>query len=187
MKVLHAITGASGVVFGKRLLEVLSERDEVTVELVISDAGRKLIDRELPESIEDIGALADERYGQGDLAAPPASGSTYYDAMAVVPCSVSTLSHISSGIGDNLITRAAAVMMKERRKMVIVPRETPLSTVHLEHMMKLSREGVVVLPAMPAFYGSPESIEELIDFLVGKILDQLGLENELYRRWEEVE
>ncbi len=183
MKVLLAITGASGVTYGVKLLEELSKIDDITVNLVISNAGKKLIDMELEKDVDEIVKLANHTFEQDDLCAPPSSGSSLYDHMLIVPCSLSTLSKVSSGMADNLITRAASVMLKERRGLLIVPRETPLSTIHLENMVKLSREGCIVLPACPGFYSEPKNIDELVDFVVGKILDTIKIDNELFERW----
>ncbi len=184
MNLLLAITGASGVGYGERLLRELAKREDITVHLVISDAGKKLVDEELTFSVGDLEKMADTTFEIGDLAAPPASGSVVYDAMVIVPCSMSTLSKIATGISDNLITRAAAVSLKESRELLVVPRETPLSTVWLENMTSLSREGVTILPAAPGFYHGPEELEDMVDFVVGKILDNLGLDNTLYKRWD---
>ena len=183
MKILLAITGASGIVYGKRLLEILSQKDNIRLDLVISESGKKLISMELDDDYKDLIALADDYYEQGEMEAPPASGSSLYDCILLVPCSLSTLSKVASGIADNLITRAAAVALKEDRKLLMVPRETPLSTISLNNMAKLSSEGVVILPAMPGFYEKPESIDDLVDFIVGKILDNIEIENDLYKRW----
>ncbi len=118
-----------------------------------------------------------------DLFCGAASGSSAPDALVVCPCSMGTLARIACGISGNLIERSADVMLKERRPLLLVPRETPLSDIHLENMLKLSRAGARIIPAMPAFYGRPESVLDLVDFVVGKILDQLGIENDLYKRW----
>ncbi len=178
MKVLLAITGASGVIYGLRLLEVLKEKS-VEVECIVSDAAKKIIKHE-------IGAQKILRgcYSEKDIEAPFSSGSFSLDAMVVAPCSMKTLSAIASGFSHNLITRSTDVAIKEKKKLILVPRETPLSAIHLENMLKLARLGVIILPAMPGFYHKPRKIEDLVDFIVGKILDSLGIENELYKRWE---
>ncbi len=183
MKILLAISGASGVVYGKRLLEFLSKREDIEVDLIISDAARELIDDELDIRVESLSKMAEKEFQPDDLESPPASGSVKYDAMAIVPCSMSSLSKISAGISDNLITRSAVVFMKESRKLLLVPRETPLTTTWLGNMKKLSEEGVTILPSMPGFYSNPESIDDLVDFIVGKILDNLEIENSIYERW----
>jgi len=185
MKLLLCITGASGVVYGKRLLEILSENENVEVELIISDAGKDLLRKELDVDLEKISKMADEVYDPEDLDSPPSSGSALYDAMAIVPCSMSSLSKIARGISDNLITRAAAVFLKEDRKLILTPRETPITTIWLKNMHELSEEGATILPAMPGFYHGPESIDDIVDFLVGKILDSLDIENSMFERWED--
>ncbi|MFP3872718.1 MAG: UbiX family flavin prenyltransferase [Candidatus Natronoplasma sp.] len=183
MKILLAITGASGVVYGKRVLDVLSEREDIEVELIVSEAGRELMKTELDVPYDEVKKKADSVHEPSNLKAPPSSGSSHYHGMAVVPCSMSSLSKIANGISDNLITRAASVFLKENRKLVLTPRETPLTSPWLKNMYDLSREGAVVLPAMPGFYGGQESIDDLVDFVAGKILDSLEIENSLYRRW----
>ncbi len=183
MKLLICITGASGVVYGKRLLEVLSKKEDITSHLVISESARELIDTELNISSEDLEKIADDYFGPSEMGAPPASGSSLYDGVLIVPCSMSTLSKISTGIADNLITRSAAVALKEGRELILVPRETPLSTINLKHMKNASAAGACILPASPAFYSNPQNIEDLVDFIVGKIIDRLGIENELFYRW----
>lgn len=181
MKIVICITGASGVEYAISLLKNLNEKKY----LIISETAKKIIMEETKHSISDVQALADEYYENNDLFSPLASGSTRFDAMVIVPCSLSTLSKIAYGIGDNLITRAAAVCMKEKRKLILVPRETPINTIHLENMTKLSQKGAVILPAMPAFYHKPKKIDDMINFIVGKILDALDIKNNLYKRWSE--
>ncbi len=176
MKVLVAITGASGTVYGKRLLEVLREKG-VGVDCIFSETARMI-------SAHELGKWAPKCYEEGDIMASFSSGSRVADAMVVVPCSMKTLSSIANGYASNLVARAADVIIKEGKKLILVPRETPLNAIHLENMLKLARLGVVILPAMPAFYHRPKSIEQLVDFVVGKILDYLGIENELFARWK---
>jgi len=184
MKLLLAITGASGIIYGKRLAEELSQKEGVTLDIVISDTAKELIDVELDVSYDYIKGLARNYYEPKQLDAPPASGSSMYDAVLIVPCSMSTLSKVATGISDNLITRSAAVALKERRKLLLMPRETPFSTIYLEKMRTLSKSGAVILPACPGFYSQPNSIDDLVDFIVGKILDNVGIENDLYSRWD---
>ncbi len=184
MKVLLAMTGASGVIYGVRLLKELSEREDITVDLVISDSGKELLKGELDIEPSVLDSYARKTYESRDLGAPPSSGSSLYEFMLIVPCSMSTLSQVAAGTADNLITRAAGVMLKERRGLLMVPRETPLSTIHLENMARLSRDGCLIVPASPAFYGKPETVEQLVDFIVGKTLDLMGIENDSYTRWE---
>jgi 4-hydroxy-3-polyprenylbenzoate decarboxylase len=178
MKIVIGITGASGVIYGIRLLEVLQEEKF----LIISENGKKLVREETNHHIEDLKSKT-HYYEDHQLDAPLASGSFLFDAMVVVPCSVSTLSKIASGIADTLITRCATVALKERRKLILVPRETPLNTIHLQNMTFLSMQGVVILPPVPAFYSVPQSIDDTINFVVGKILDQLGISHDLFKRW----
>lgn len=174
------ITGASGTAIGLRLLEVMSAEKH----LIISEDAKQLIEIETELTEEDAEANADFVYDNSDLTSSLASGSARYDALIIAPCSMSTLSKIAVGIADNLITRVAAVCLKEHRPIVLVPRETPLSAIHLRNMASLAELGVVILPACPAFYPKPEKIEDMVDFIVGRILDVLGIENNLYERWE---
>lgn len=178
MRIAVAITGASGTVYGLRLLEVLKEKgiDHVAM---ITNAAKKVMAFEIGAGGVDSGSFIDEEAIDAEIA----SGSNKFDAMVIVPCSMKTLSAVASGYASNAINRAADVMIKEQRRLVIVPRETPLSAIHLENMLKLSRLDVTVLPAMPAFYNKPLSVDDMIDFIVGKILDMLEIENDLYRRW----
>ncbi|MFQ6088974.1 MAG: UbiX family flavin prenyltransferase [Candidatus Methanofastidiosia archaeon] len=179
MKIVLGITGASGVIYGVRLLEELRENE---VHLIISEAGKLILKNETNYDLSKLENSC-KSYKNNDLEAPPASGSFLFDAFVVCPCSANTLSKIANGISDNLITRIASVALKEKRELVLVLRETPLSQVHLENMLKLSKLGVCILPAMPGFYHSPKTLDDLVDFVVGKILDFLGIENEKFRRW----
>jgi 4-hydroxy-3-polyprenylbenzoate decarboxylase len=181
MEIIVGITGASGVIYGKRLLEVLREK-KIRVHLVISESAERVIEHE----IGDRGLLersAWRVYNPRDLGAPLTSGSFKVDRMVIVPASMKTIAAIASGYCENLIARAADVQIKERRPLIIVPRETPLNAIHLENMAKLSRLGVAILPAMPGFYHHPKSIGDLVDFVVGKILEQLNIDHDLYARW----
>lgn len=173
MKVLVGITGASGIVYAKRLLEVLNEQG-IETDCIASDAAKKIARHE---------GVKFNCMSEDNIEAAFASGSFHVDAMVIVPCSMKTLSAVATGYASNLITRSADVMIKEGRKLVLVPRETPLSPIHLENMLKLSRIGVTILPAMPAFYPKPEKIEDMVDFIVGKILDNMGVENDMFKRW----
>jgi len=183
MHLIIAITGCSGVVYGVRLLETCRKLG-IETDLVVSQAAEKILKLELGKNVEDIRKLATRSYPPDELSAPLASGSVKTDGMVIAPCSMKTLGAIASGIADNLITRAADVTLKEGRPLVLVPRETPLNLIHLENMVKLKRAGATILPAMPAFYNKPEGIPALIDFIVGRILDVLGVEHKLYRRWQ---
>ena len=181
MRLIVAVTGASGVIYAKRLLEELRDRD-VEIHLIVSDAGRLVAEEELG-GVEALEALADRVYDPNDLRAPPTSGSFRVDGMVIVPASMKTVAAIANGYADNLITRAADVQIKEGRRLIVVPRETPLSPIHLRNLLRLSLMGVRVLPASPAFYHKPESVRGLVDFIVGKILEQLGFSHDLYRPW----
>ena len=183
MHLIIAITGCSGVVYGVRLLEACRKLG-VETDLIVSQAAEKLLELELGKTIKDIRKLATRNYSQDDIAAPLASGSVKTDGMVIAPCSMKTLGAIASGIADNLITRAADVTLKEGRPLVLVPRETPLNLIHLENMVRLKLAGATILPAMPGFYHKPKEILELIDFIVGRILDVLDVEHKLYRRWQ---
>ena len=181
--IVIAITGASGVIYGIRLLEALKEL-KIENSLIISDAAKTVIESETDFEIEDIVKLADKYYEFNDLTASINSGSFKFESLAIVPCSMKTLSSIANGYGDNTITRVADVSLKERRCTVIVPRETPLRTAHIKNMLTLSQEGAIILPAMPGFYSNHDTVDDQIDFVVGKILDSLNIENNLFKRWE---
>ena len=182
MKLTIAITGSSGVIYGKRLLEVLHNKN-VESHLVISEAAKKIIKLELKSSEKAIEKLANHVHAIDDWSSPIVSGSFKTDGMVIVPCSMKTLAGIASGFAENVILRSADVVLKEKRKLILVPRETPLNTIHLKNMLNLSKQGVFIVPAMPAYYHKPKRIEDLIDFVVGRILDQLDIQHSLYRRW----
>jgi len=184
MRLLVAITGASGVIFGIRTLEVLKEYDNVETHLVISKPAEKMITLETSYSVKDVRKLAKVWYSPDALDAPVASGSFPTSGMAVVPCSVKTLAGVAGGFTDNLILRAADVTVKEGRRLVLVVRETPLSAIHLENMLKLARVGVTILPPIPVFYNSPKKLTDIIDYVVGKVLDRFEIEHNLYKRWK---
>jgi flavin prenyltransferase len=184
MHIVVAITGASGIAYGVRLLEALKAADCET-SLILSEDGEKVLKLETDWTPAGVKKLSTRSYPNGNMAAPIASGSRSFDAMAVCPCSMSTAAKIAAGISDNLITRAASVALKERRRLVIVPRETPMSSIHLRNLATLAEAGAIVLPAAPAFYGKPKKVEELVDFIAGRVLDSLGIDNKLYRRWAE--
>jgi len=186
MKLVLAITGASGVIYGKRLLEELHVK-KIETHLVISQAAKEIIKYEVGKSVESLEDLADNVYGIDDWSSPIVSGSFKTDGMVIIPCSMKTLAGIANGFAENVILRAADVTLKEKRKLILVPRETPLNSIHLRNMFDLSNQGVTILPAMPAFYHMPNCVDDLIDFVVGKVLDQLGVDHSLYRRWEDVE
>ena len=180
--IVIAITGASGVLYGLRLLQELKNLREDTA-LLISDPAKIIIKYELAMSEKELKTLANTNYDPADLTASINSGSFRFDSMVIVPCTMKTISAIANGYANNAITRAADVTLKEKRKLVLVPRETPLRSVHLENMLKISNEGGIILPAMPGFYHNPENIDQLCNFVVGKILDVLEIDNELFKRW----
>jgi len=180
MNTVVGITGASGIVYGVRLLECLPKMRTV---ILSSDAAR-IAEVELGITKKAIHSKADAHFENEDLFSPLASGSVRFDAMAIAPCSTSTMSKIACGIADNLITRIASVALKERRKLVLLIRETPLSSIHLSNMERLVTAGATVMPASPAFYPKPGSVEDMVDFVVGRVLDELGVENDLYKRWD---
>jgi len=182
MEIVIGISGASGVQYGIRLLQVLCTMNTKT-HLVITKAAKQIIRIETDLSVPEVENLASNVYSENEFTAPIASGSHRFDGMVVAPCSMKTLGSIANGISDTLLTRTADVCLKEGRKLILMTRETPLSQIHLENMLKLQQAGAVVLPACPAFYSRPGTVDELIDFMVGRTLDLLGIKNELYRRW----
>jgi 4-hydroxy-3-polyprenylbenzoate decarboxylase len=175
------MTGASGVQYGVRLIEALEGNEET--HLVISKEARELIDFETSTSVSALYKKATFHYENDDFMAPIASGSCRFDAMVIVPCTMKTLAGVANGFADTLIGRAADVTLKEGRKLILVPREMPLSLIHLENMVKAKRAGCVVMPASPGFYNKPKTIDDLVDNVVGRILDQLDIDNDIYRRW----
>ena len=191
-----AITGASGVQYGFRLLEILLQKNH-HVYLMVSKAAQVVIgmetDIKLPGRCKDMQQFLTEKYGcekkqlqvfgEDEWTAPTARGGGLVDAMVVCPCSMGALSAIATGASNNLIERSADVMLKERRKLILVPRETPYSDIHLENMLKLSRMDAVILCANPGFYNKAETVDDLIDFVVAKILDQLNVDHQLQPRW----
>jgi flavin prenyltransferase len=183
MRLVVAMTGASGAALGIRLLERLRDVPSVETHLVMSRWARQTIRLEGTRVASEVASLADHVYHPDDLAAPISSGSFLTDGMVVVPCSVKTLAGIRSGYGDGLITRAADVTLKERRKLVLVVREAPLSEIHLENMLSLARMGVCIFPPVPAFYTMPSTIEDMVDTIVARVLDQFGVAMPDTPRW----
>lgn len=183
MEIVVGISGASGVQYGIRLLEVLKEKDCIT-HLIITDSARKIIEIETDWPSPKVEGLASYVHAPRDFSTSIASGSYLFDAMVVIPCSMGSLSGIACGSSDTLITRCADVCLKEKRRLILVPRETPLSLIQLRNMVNVGEAGAVMLPASPAFYSRPQSLADLVDVLVGRVLDILGLENDLYNRWE---
>lgn len=194
-RLIVGITGASAGVYGVRLLQVLTEQQDIEIHLTISSSGARALSEELQlevdlnnfklESLIGVSSPRVIYHHESDIAAPVASGSFRTEGMVVVPCSMGSVASIAGGMSRNLIQRAADVCIKENRKLVIVPRETPLSPIHLENMLKLSRLGVCVLPAMPGFYHYPKDVDDLLNFVVTKILDQFGIDTGLIQRWKE--
>jgi len=196
-QIVVGITGASGSIYGVRLVEELLAGN-CRVSLLLTEAGRQVLAYEtglaLPEDFPARKAVLGERFGGNarfehlaldDFFAPIASGSSAPDAVAVCPCSMGTAGRIAAGLSDNLLERVADVALKEGRQLLLVPRETPFNQLHLENLLRLSRAGAQILPAMPGFYQQPQSLDDLVDFVVGKVLDQLGIEHRLFKRWGE--
>jgi 4-hydroxy-3-polyprenylbenzoate decarboxylase len=184
MRIIVGISGASGAIYGIRLLEELG-RAGVETHLVISSWARETIRQETDYTPEAVEALASVCYSPEDQSAAISSGSFVTAGMVVAPCSMKTVAAIAHGYADNLLVRAADVCLKEQRKLILVPRESPLSAVHLENLLRLARLGVVILPPVPAFYHRPRSVQEIVDHTVGRVLDHLGVPHRLLRRWKE--
>jgi len=185
MRIIVGITGATGSVFGVRTLELLKDLG-VETHLVLSKWGARTLIHETPYTLDSVKGLAAFAYGDSDQGAVISSGSFVTDGMIVAPCSVRTLAAIAHGHGDNLIHRAADVILKERRKLVLMVRETPLNDIHLENMLKLSRMGVVIMPPVPAFYNNPQNVDDIVNHLVMRGLDQFGLHTDAVVRWDGV-
>lgn len=183
-RLVVGISGASGAVYGIRLLRLLADRPEVETHLVVSRAAGLIIAHEVEETLEEIEALADVAYRSDDLAAPIASGSFPTLGMVIAPCSIKTLSAVANSYAANLIRRAADVTLKERRPLILLVRETPLHLGHLRLMAQATEIGAMVFPPVPVFYGRPQAVEDLIDETLGRVLSHLGLENTLYTVWE---
>lgn len=179
MRIVVGITGASGVQYAYRLL--LHLQGEAM--LVMTPDGRKVIEAETTLGPGDFEALAQVTYDAQDFTAPVASGSAPFDALVIVPCSMNTLAKVALGLADNLVTRAASVALKEGRRLILVPRETPLHVAPLEHLLKAAQMGATVLPAMPGFYHRPKEVNDLVDFVVARVLDHLGVAHDLIRPW----
>lgn len=184
MKLIVAITGASGSIYGWRLLQVLAEQNH-EVHAIVSEQGWQVLDYECGVTPEMVKNMVSVLYNITQLSAPIASGSFRTDAMVITPCSMRTLGALANGISDNLITRSADVMLKENRRLIVVPRETPLNIIHLKNMLNLAQAGAHILPGCPGFYHKPSTINEVVDMLVGKICDMLAIEHQLYQRWQD--
>ncbi|EFE06808.1 non-oxidative hydroxyarylic acid decarboxylases subunit B [Citrobacter youngae] len=184
MRLIVGMTGATGAPLGVSLLQALREMPEVETHLVLSKWAKTTIALETPYSVHDVSALADYCHNPADQAATISSGSFRTDGMIIIPCSMKTLAGIRAGYAEGLVGRAADVVLKEGRKLVLVPREMPLSTIHLENMLALSRMGVAMVPPMPAFYNHPQTVDDITQHIVARVLDQFGLEHPNARRWQ---
>ncbi|MCX5395552.1 non-oxidative hydroxyarylic acid decarboxylases subunit B [Streptomyces sp. NBC_00102] len=184
MRLIVGMTGATGAVIGVRLLENLAELPDVETHLVLSRWARATIELETGRPVSEVNALADVVHSPDDQGATISSGSFRTDGMVIVPCSMKTLAGIRAGYAEGLVARAADVVLKERRRLVLVPRETPLSEIHLENMLALARMGVRMVPPMPAFYNHPRSVDDIVDHITARILDQFDLPAPAARRWE---
>lgn len=183
MRLIIGMSGASGVIYGIRLLQVLQQENEVETHLIMSSAAKMNIAVETRFSASDVSAMADHVYSNKDIAATLASGSFKTDGMIIAPCSIKTLSAVANSYADSLLVRAADVVLKEQRRLVLVPRETPLHTGHCELLLKASQIGAIIAPPMPAHYIKPSSVEELVDHHVGRLLDLFDLDPGLVKRW----
>jgi len=175
-RIVLGISGASGIPYGVRVLEALAERPEVEVHLIATDAARQLIADEAGKGLEELKALANFVWDDHQMASPLASGSFHVDGTAIVPCSLSTVGKLASGIGDTLLTRACAVALKQRRRLVLVPREMPLSTIDLRNLATLSEAGAVVMVASPPFYTRPLTVADMVDSVAGRVIELLGID-----------
>lgn len=180
LKIVLAITGASGALYAKQLLDFL-KNTEHQVEIAHSDNAKIVWADEIGGKIEDYDYPV---YSKRNFKAPFASGSAKYDQMIIIPCSMGTLGRIAHGISDDLITRAADVFLKEKRKLILVPRDTPFNLIHIENLKLLALAGASIIPAIPSFYSKPKTIEELVNTVVSRVLDQMGIENDLMKRYE---
>ena len=182
-RIIVAVSGASGSIYGFTALRALREAGGVETHLILSPQAARTIELETSYTSRDFEALADVVHRENDLAASPSSGSFVHDGMMVIPCSIKSAAAIAYGLNDTLLTRAADVCLKERRRLVLVVRETPLHLGHLRTLTQLAEIGAVILPPMPAMYARPNSVQEIVNHTVGKVLDQFGVANELFTRW----
>ncbi len=182
-RIVVGVSGSSGQIYALRLMEVLAADPEIETHLVVTPGARTCIEYETDFDARHLEALATYAYSSTDLAARISSGSFKTDGMIVMPCSMKTISAIANSYSDNLLTRAADVALKERRRLVVVPRETPLHSGHLRNLLQISDLGAVVLPPVPAFYHRPQTLDDIINQTVGRVLDQFGIEHQLFRRW----
>ncbi|WP_027722679.1 UbiX family flavin prenyltransferase [Maridesulfovibrio zosterae] len=182
-RIVLAVTGASGTIYAQKLAHYLGKMDDIELHLILSSAALKVMKLETQFKVEDLTEHADFIYEQDNIAAPPASGSWKHDGMIVCPCSMASLAAISQGLGSNLIHRAADVCLKERRKLILVIRETPFNLIHIRNMETVTLAGATVMPASPGYYHAPKSIDELASHMAGRILEQLNITHNLYKRW----
>ena len=182
MKLIVDITGSTGVIYGVRLIQVLKEKN-IPTHLIITEWAKKCLAMETDFKLDEIKSLGSIVSDETNMAASVSSGTHKIDGMIVIPCSMKTLSSIANGYDETLVARAAGVTLKESRKLILVTRETPLTAINLENMLKLARLGVVILPPVPGFYTRPKTIDEIVDHTVGKCLDQFDIEHNLYKRW----
>lgn len=184
MRIIVALSGASGMEIGVRLAEELN-KNKAEVHAVVSAGAKEVMKHECRDGLKRIGECASRVYGEDDIGAAPASGSFKADGMIVAPCSMKTLASIACGYSSNLVGRAADVSIKQKRKLVLVPREIPFSSIHLENMLKLSNLGVFIVPPVLGLYHEPKKIGDVVDYVVGRILEVFGIEHDLYRKWGE--
>lgn len=182
MKIIVGVSGGSCAIYGVALLQVLKQLN-IETHLVVSTMGEYVVQHECGMNLEELSDLASVTHNNKDLAAPISSGSFKTDGMIIIPSSMRTLAAVANGVSDNLLTRAADVVIKEKRKLVMVARETPLSVIHLENMLKLAKMGVTIMPASPGFYHHPETMEDIISIMVGRSLDQFGIDHQLFKPW----
>ena len=182
-KIIIGMTGASGSIFGLRLLEALKKSD-VETHVIASKWAQRTMEHETSYSLDNLKDLANVYYGPGDMGAQISSGSYVTEGMVIVPCSARSVAAIATGFGEHLVHRAADVILKERRRLVLVVRETPLNDIHLENLLKLSRMGVTILPPVPAFYNHPKTLDDMINHIIVRILDQFSIETDFAKRWD---
>ena len=184
-RIIIAITGASGSIYGISLLEAFKQTKQFETHLIYSKAAQITIPTETDYSLKDIEKIADVTHKIGDIAASISSGSFKTEGMIVAPCSMKSLAEIATGLSNTLISRAADVVMKEKRKLVLMVRETPFNSIHLTHMLNLSNMGVYIAPPLPAFYNNPKNVDDIVDHSVGRVLDIFDVDNNLARRWKD--
>lgn len=184
-KYIVGITGASGAIYSYRLLEKLKNLN-INTEIIITEAGKKVWEHELELSWKKLYDLGSRVYQESEISAPPASGSSFYEGMIVIPCSMGTLSAIAQGAAKNLLQRAADVILKERKPLVLVIRETPFNLIHIKNMELCTLAGAVIFPAMPSFYHKPKDLDQLIDYFIGRLIHLLGFKTDDFTSWEKI-